>query len=51
MQVTFSMPLGGRRYGSAARAQAARLVAEAQSQRSALLRELEDLGWIAPESR
>jgi outer membrane protein TolC len=41
MQMTFNMPLGGRNYGSAARAQAARVVAEAQAQRSALLRELD----------
>lgn len=41
MQVSFNMPLGGRRYGSAARAQAARQVAQAQAQRSALLRELD----------
>ncbi len=41
MQMTFNMPLGGRRYGSAARAQAAREVAQAEAQRSTLLRQLD----------
>ncbi|MGD8323241.1 MAG: TolC family protein [Gammaproteobacteria bacterium] len=41
MQLTFNMPVGGRRYGAPERARAARIVAEAEAQRSTLLRELD----------
>ena len=41
MQVTFNMPIGGKNYGAATRARAARVVAAADAQRSALLRDLD----------
>ena len=41
MQLTLNMPVGGRRYGSVARAQANRVVATASAQRSLLRRELD----------